>query len=157
MPVRRLWLLVALAFAWVLAFEGQAHARTKVEIVSVVWAKPTESAQRVKAVERSVRRHAAAAMKHLKFGEAGKARVTITIRDLQVIEDGDVLRMSCTLVGKLEGGGSARSKISFGGKLDERKKLERQVIAAAAEGLMVRLAEMAKQRERDAKRAKPAS
>ena len=86
-------------------------------------------------------------MKHLKFGEAGKARVTITIRDLQVIEDGDVLRMSCTLVGKLEGGGSARSKISFGGKLDERKKLERQVIAAAAEGLMVRLAEMAKQRE----------
>ena len=47
----------------------------------------------------------------------GKRAATATIRlvEFRAEERGDVLKLSCVLVGRLEGGKGARSRISYGG------------------------------------------
>jgi hypothetical protein len=52
--------------------------------------------------------------------------------------------VTCSLVGRLKGGGTARSKIAFGGKPSNRSKLERQVLASVTDGVIIRLSELAR-------------
>jgi outer membrane lipopolysaccharide assembly protein LptE/RlpB len=47
-------------------------------------------------------------------------------------------------VGRLVGGPSARSRISFGGNPSEREALEKQVLSMVANGVVTRLAEIAR-------------
>ncbi|MFO0550695.1 MAG: hypothetical protein U0271_20035 [Polyangiaceae bacterium] len=148
------WIVsVALAFFALLWAPRDAEAKTKVEIGAVEW-KPHEEVtkEREKQVRTKVRRLAAASAKHLDFGKKGKVEVSFVVKELTVTTEGDVIRVTCTLLGKLKGGGSARSRLSFGGKPDARKKLEREVLTAVTDGVMTRLAEIAREREKAAEK-----
>lgn len=131
----------------VVAVPGVARAKPKgkIEILSVDWPKPgTASPDRQKRVKRAVRSMAAQAAKHLDFGAARKAEITFSLRELSVSEEDGLVRVSCTLHGRLRHGGGARSKIAFGGKPDRKKQIERQVLSSVTDSVMVRLAELAR-------------
>ncbi len=87
------------------------------------------------------------AARPLDFGRGKRVEITVKLVELTVEESDDVLRVTCTLVGRLKGGGSARSHISFGGKPKRRKELQRQVLAMVSDGVMSRLAELARTRD----------
>lgn len=84
------------------------------------------------------------AAKKADFGKLKSVKLSARIVEFTAIEKGDVLQVSCTIRGRLEGGPGARSHISFGGSPKERAQLEKQVLTMVANGLVTRLAEMAK-------------
>jgi hypothetical protein len=145
------------AASLVLATPTWAAAKRRVEVTAVAWPAGPEALPEARKpledrrVRRMVRRSAENALKHLDFGGAGKLGVELTIKDLTWSEEGGVVYLSFALVGRLEGGGSARSKVRFGGHPSTRKKLERQVVTAVTDGVMSRLSELARARERDAR------
>ena len=151
--MRRLAWILSVLFAIVsIALPAPAWAKAaKVEVAGIEFAKAADK-QAEKRVSSAIRRQVARAAKHLDFGTTSKVEITFVVRDVQVAEEDGVVTVTCTLLGKLKGGGSARSKIRFGGKPDAKKKIERQVVAAATDGVMTRLAQLS--RERIAEKAK---
>lgn len=83
------------------------------------------------------------AAKEADFGDVKSVTISAEIVEWKVEQTDDVLRVTCTLVGRLEGGKSARSHISYGGRPNERTKLEKSVVSMVARGLMTRLAQLA--------------
>ncbi len=81
------------------------------------------------------------------FGKTGKVRLRARITEYVVEQKGDVLRIRCTVIGRLEGGPSAKSRIAFGGDPKDPKGLEKQVLKMVAYGVTSRLAALAKARE----------
>jgi hypothetical protein len=84
------------------------------------------------------------AAKKADFGEAKSVKLSARVIDFTSVKKGDILQVSCTIVGRLVGGPSARSRISFGGSLNEREQLEKQVLNMVSNGLVTRLAEIAR-------------
>ena len=134
------WVLVAVAFFVV--DPGTAFAGSKLDITSMIV--PEEGGAKL---EKRVRALLYKAAKPLKFGKK-KVEATFKMTELSTTDEDDHIRISCTLVGRLKGGGTARSHISFGGARSKRLALERQVLIMVSEGVMGRLAQLA--RERDA-------
>lgn len=91
-----------------------------------------------------------------KKADFGRQQVTLSARVVEFRSEaqGDVHRVTCTIVGRLEGGASAKSKISFGGHPGERDKLEKQVLGMVATGVVTRLATLAREQARDQKAPK---
>jgi hypothetical protein len=87
------------------------------------------------------------------FGKTGKVLLRARIAEYVVEQKGDVLRIRCTVIGRLEGGPSAKSRIAFGGDPKDPKALETQVLKMVAAGLTGRLAALAKARETAKKKA----
>ncbi len=135
-----------LAAALVLAPSvAEAKGKTAVDVGAVEWKTPSKEAKsREKRLSTEIRRAAHKAAKGLNFGNGGRALVSFTVVEVGVENLGDVVRVTCLLVGHLKGGGRARSKIRFGGKPEDQKKLEKQVVIAATDGVMTRLSEMAR-------------
>ena len=126
---------------------AEAKGKTAVDVGDVVWKSPSEEAKsREKRLSSEIRRAAHKAAKGLDFGKGGRVLVSFTVVEVSVENLGDVVRVTCVLVGHLKGGGRARSKIRFGGKPADQKKLEKQVVVAATDGVMTRLSEMARAR-----------
>ena len=144
MPNRRDFFALAALLALGVATPASAKGKGKLEIASVEWPSPSASMKlREKQIRTSIRRLAVQSAKHLDFGSE-KAVATLIVKELATSEADGVLKVSCSLVGRLKGGGTARSKIAFGGKPENRKKIERQVLASVTDGVMVRLAELAR-------------
>jgi hypothetical protein len=98
-------------------------------------------------VARTLRSMLVRASRKADFGrEGGKVVVSARVVQLAWEDRGDVVRLSCTVVGRLEGGPSARSRISFGGAPKDRAALEKQVLTMVANGVVTRLAEIARSR-----------
>ncbi|AKT36221.1 hypothetical protein [Chondromyces crocatus] len=76
------------------------------------------------------------------FGSGKKVILHARIVEFTSVTRGDVHRVSCTLVGRVQGGAPARSRISFGGRPQERVALEKQVLTMVANGVVTRLAEI---------------
>lgn len=144
MRALRMFLSVLVAIGWI-AFAAPASAAAKVEVAGIEFREGAEK-QTQKRVGSAIRRQVHRAAKSLDFGTKGRVEVTFVVRDVEVEEADGIVTITCTLVGKLKGGGSARSKIRFGGKPDNRKKIERQVVATAADGVMTRLAQLSRER-----------
>lgn len=89
------------------------------------------------------------------FGKAGKVVLQARISEYIVEQRGDVLRIRCTVIGRLEGGPSAKSRISFGGDPKDPKALEKQVLTMVAHGVTSRLAALAKARTSEKKETNP--
>lgn len=87
------------------------------------------------------------------FGKSGKVLLRARIAEYVVEQKGDVLRIRCTVVGRLEGGPSAKSRIAFGGDPKDPKALEKQVLTMVAHGVTSRLAALAKARASEKKAA----
>jgi hypothetical protein len=87
------------------------------------------------------------------FGKSGKVLLRARIAEYVVEQKGDVLRIRCTVIGRLENGPSAKSRIAFGGDPKDPKALEKQVLTMVAHGVTSRLAALAKARASEKKAA----
>ena len=98
-------------------------------------------------VARTLRGLLVRASRKADFGNrGGKVVVSARVVQLDWEDRGDVVRLSCTIVGRVEGGASARSRISFGAARKDRAQLEKQVLTMVANGVVTRLAEIARTR-----------
>lgn len=127
--------LSALAFV-----PEMAEAKAKVEW-SRVEVPESEDAARITKVLKTALEQAA---KRANFGDAKSVTLSAKLLTFTTEQHGDVLRVSCTVMGRVAGGASARSKISFGGSPDGRAELEKQVLTMVANGLVARLAQIAR-------------
>lgn len=93
------------------------------------------------------------AAKKADFGKAKNVKLSARVVQFSSERRGDVLQVSCTIVGRLVGGPTARSRISFGGDPAEREKLEKQVLSMVANGLVARLADIARTQAAKAEKA----
>jgi hypothetical protein len=137
------WLAFAAIGLFVLgAAEGTALARTKTTVEwSQVEVPAGENAARLGKVLRAALTQAA---RKTNFGKAKSITLSAKLVEFSTEQRGDVLRVTCTVRGRVKGGQSARSKISFGGSLGQRTELEKQVLTMVANGLVARLAQIAR-------------
>lgn len=87
------------------------------------------------------------ALKHAtKRADFGKAVKTVSLSarivELKTEQHGDVLHVTCTMLGRVAGGQGARSRISYGGSPDRRAELQKDVVTMVANGLVARLAQI---------------
>jgi hypothetical protein len=68
------------------------------------------------------------------------------VEQLDLREEAGVLHVSCTALGRLPKGKSAKSHIVFGGDPHDRKKVVERVLDIVARGVVTRLAELEKAR-----------
>jgi hypothetical protein len=68
------------------------------------------------------------------------------VEELELREEGGVLHVTCTALGRLPKGKSAKSHIAFGGDARERKKVVQHVLDIVARGVVTRLAELERTR-----------
>lgn len=143
------WLFAALFACASLAGAPDVAARphAKVEFTKVEIPKSDDAAR----IERRLRGYLKAAAKRADFGKAKHVEATVKVHELRWETRGDIVRLTCTVVGHLKGGPSAKSRISFGGDPAHREELEKQVLTSVATGLVARIAQMARARaEREA-------
>jgi hypothetical protein len=86
------------------------------------------------------------AAKKANFGKVKHVDLSARVVEYSAEEHGDVFRVSCTVMGRVVGGAGARSRISFGGSPAKRPELEKQVLTMVANGLVTRLAQIARTR-----------
>lgn len=140
----------ALAFAaaltaCALAFAPPAEAKSKIDIVALTVkddSAPTD-------LDRRIRRAIHNAADRADFGKRRGVELDVRVVRYDVEVEDDFVRVTCTIVAKLKSGKVAKSHLSFGGKAAKRKKLERQVISAVADGLVIRLAHLVKEASAD--------
>ena len=60
--------------------------------------------------------------------------------------DGNIVRVTCSALGKIKELGVARSRFSYGGKAEQRAQLEKHILELVARGILVRLAELAREK-----------
>ncbi|MFO0756682.1 MAG: hypothetical protein U0359_09335 [Byssovorax sp.] len=137
--------LLGLAVIGSPARTAEAKNKAKVEWSKIEVPEGEEAAKLGKALKTALEQ----AAKHANFGKAPSVTLSARITAFTTEQHGDVLRVSCTAVGRVAGGQSARSKISFGGSPGSRAELEKQVLTMVANGLVARLAQIA--RAQDAK------
>lgn len=79
-------------------------------------------------------------------GRENRIEYRYSVTQLSLEQKGDVLHVTCTAVGKLPGGKTARSHLSFGGAPRDRYKLLKKVLEIVARGVISRLAELERAR-----------
>lgn len=76
-----------------------------------------------------------------------------TISELSIQDDGDVLRVRCTAVGRLPRGQAAKSHLTFSGDPRKRRQVIEHVLDIVARGVVIRLAELERIRRGDLSRS----
>jgi len=139
--------LAAAALVLVAAFvvPGSADARPKAEVEWTRVDAPLGSKDGVR-LAKNLHRLLKEASRKADFGKSGKVLLRARIAEYVVEKRGDVLRIRCTVIGRLEGGPSAKSRIAFGGDPKDPVALEKQVLTMVAHGVTSRLAALAKAR-----------
>ncbi|XXY54528.1 hypothetical protein WME91_25690 [Sorangium sp. So ce269] len=139
------WLFSAvMALTTLTASPALTFAReTKVEWKSVDVPAGEGQTQRA----RTLRGLLASAAKKADFGKTKSVVLSARVVEFTSSTRGDVHRVSCTVVGRVVGGPTARSRISFGGRPSERQALEKQVLTMVANGVVGRLAAIVRARE----------
>ncbi|MGK3984639.1 hypothetical protein WME99_16460 [Sorangium sp. So ce136] len=139
------WLFSAvMALTTLAASPALTFARdTKVEWKSVDVPAGEGQTQRA----RTLRGLLASAAKKADFGKAKSVVLSARVVEFTSSTRGDIHRVSCTVVGRVVGGPTARSRISFGGRPSERQALEKQVLTMVANGVVGRLAAIVRARE----------
>ena len=82
----------------------------------------------------------------------GRIEASIKVVEFQVTRREDVVRVTCTAVGKLKNGPSVRTHFSIGDHPKRQDALEKMVLTLVARGVVTRLAAIA--RNRAARRAR---
>ncbi len=119
---------------------AHAEARAKVDWSRVDVPESEDAARITKVLKAALDQ----ATKRANFGAIKSVTLSAKLLTFTTELHGDVLRVSCTAMGRVHGGASARSKISFGGSPDARADLEKQVLTMVANGLVARLAQIAR-------------
>lgn len=141
------WLLAMLiGLVMVTTSPAPALARgTRVDWKSVEMPGGQDQDRRVRAL-RTLLVHAS---QKADFGKTKSVILSARVVEFTSSTRGDVHRVSCTIVGRVAGGPTAKSKISFGGRPSEREALEKQVLTMVANGVVGRLASIVRARGRD--------
>jgi hypothetical protein len=142
-PRRLGWLLASCLAAAALLGSSEALARPTVAFTRVEVRAGDDAAR----LGHELRGLLAQATRRAAFGPGGrKTKIEVTARlvEFAVEERDGVLRVRCAMSGRIVGGRGARSKISFGGSPKDRAKLEKQVLKMVADGLVARLAQIAR-------------
>ena len=79
-------------------------------------------------------------------GKQAKVSYRFFVRQLDLREENGVLHVTCTALGRLPRGKSAKSHIVFGGDPRERKQVIERVLDIVARGVVTRLAELERAR-----------
>src|SRR5262245_52221198 len=130
------FLAIGLA-TWTIA-PAEASAKPKVSWVRV----DMPEGQSGPKLQKHLRKALEQASRRASFGKAKSVALTARVTELLVEERGDVLRITCTVMGRVVGGPGARSRISFGGSPGKREELEKEVLTMVANGLVTRLAQI---------------
>ncbi|MDI1482769.1 hypothetical protein [Polyangium sp. y55x31] len=142
--VSRLIAAFALALTASLAPASSAFARGK---ATVEWTRvDAPEGKDGDRIARTLRGLLKEASRKADFGKSGKVALRAKITEYVVEKRGDVLRIRCTVIGRVEGGASAKSRISFGGDPNDPRALEKQVLTMVAHGVTSRLAAIARSR-----------
>ena len=75
-------------------------------------------------------------------GRGHRIEYRFSVEQLRFRLEGQVLRVTCEASGALPKGRKARTRISFGGHVGERRRLVQQVLGVVARGVITRLAEL---------------
>jgi hypothetical protein len=146
---------LALAVAATLAPASDAFARPK---ATVEWTRvDAPEGKEGDRIARALRNLLKEASRKADFGKSGKVALRARITEYVVEKRGDVLRIRCTVIGRVVGGPSAKSRISFGGDPNDPKGLEKQVLTMVAHGVTSRLAAIARSREEAEEKKKKAA
>ncbi|HEY5375353.1 MAG TPA: hypothetical protein VIK01_16850 [Polyangiaceae bacterium] len=79
-------------------------------------------------------------------GSQSKISYRFFVEQLELREEAGVLHVTCTALGRLPRGKSAKSHIVFGGDPHDRKKVVEHVLDIVARGVVTRLAELERAR-----------
>lgn len=79
-------------------------------------------------------------------GSANRIEYRLVVEELRYTVEGHTLRIHCRALGKLPGGQTAKSELTYGGDLAERIKLTHQVLEIVGRGVITRLAELERRR-----------
>lgn len=139
---RRRWLTLALSCAALAAWGGDAEAKRRPR---VVWSDVTVRPDRPD-VPPVVQRILEKEGRRADWGRRREQPVeaAVEIRELSHVLDGDVVRVTCTAVGRIAGLGAAKSRFSYSGRPEDKVKLERRVLELVARGIVTRLADIAR-------------
>lgn len=132
--------LVAIGLASFTAEPSTARAggQSRIEWVRVDVPPREDSARLQKLLKQALGQ----AAKKANFGKTRTVSLSARVVELTTEERGDVLHISCTVMGRVVGGAGARSRISYGGSPEKREELEKEVLTQAANGLVARLAQI---------------
>ena len=97
-----------------------------------------------KQVSRQFKRLLKQKSRRVKWGKGDQLKLHARVTKMQWRESKDVLRLTLTVVGRIEGGKGARSHIRVGGRPNQRKKLRTQALSIVAEGLVTRLSTLSR-------------
>jgi hypothetical protein len=136
--------LAALLSVLAIAPAAEARPKPKVEWVRVDVPGGEDSGR----VQKLLKQALATAAKKANFGKVKNVSLSARVVQMSVEEHGDVLRITCTAMGRVVGGAGARSRISYGGSPDKRDELEKEVLTQVANGLVARLAQIVRTTER---------
>jgi hypothetical protein len=134
------WLAAVALAASMLSAPASALARPKVEWASIEVPHGDEAARRVKVLRTALEQ----AARKANFGKAKSVTLSAKVVEFTVERRGEILRVTCTVLGRVQGAASAKSKISFGGSPGSQVELENQVMTTVASGLVARLAQIAR-------------
>lgn len=76
----------------------------------------------------------------------GKLQGVVKVVEFTVVRKEDVVRVTCTAVGKLSKGPAVRTHFSFGGHPHQQAKLEKTMLTLIAQGVITRLSSIARER-----------
>lgn len=137
-------LLLALAIAAFACVAG-APSEARASGTAVTWTKidvPDSDA----AMEKQLKKLLDQAAKKANFGKTKKLSFSVKMLEFTSETKGDVHRVTCAIIGRIPGGPSAKSKISFGGSPADKAKLEKQILTMVSKAVVVRLAEIVRAR-----------
>jgi hypothetical protein len=137
---------IAVAIALVSAPVSDASARGRPKVVWTDIRIP--QGEDAASLEKFLRQVVERETRRARWGESndGPIEVELRVTDLAAVVTGDVVRVTCAGVGKLHGGGSARSKFSMGAHVHQRTQLEKQLLTMLGRGIVTRLADMSRAR-----------
>lgn len=137
-------ILGAILVLWTLVVAPRPAFAKKAELAITKLELPEDSAADF---EKRLRRMIRTAGANADFGKGKKVEATFRLKEFKVETTDDLVRVTATFVGRLHEGGTAKSHISFGAKPSKRKSLEKQVLRMVVDGVVTRLAEMARVRQ----------
>jgi hypothetical protein len=108
---------------------------------------PSDIAER-KELEAHLRRTLLHEARHADWGAGRGSKISyrFAIQELDLREEAGVLHVTCTALGRLPKGRSAKSHIAFGGDPHDRRKVVERVLEIVARGVVTRLAELERAR-----------
>lgn len=146
----RLGLVVGLALFFI-SVASPVHAKAKTR---VRWKKvEVRDGDDARRVAKSFERMLIHKSRQAKWGKGERLHLTAKVTKLAWEERDDVLRVTVTVVARIEGLRSAKSHIRIGGHPKKRRDLEGEALEIVAGGLVTRLSDIARKQAEAEKKA----